>query len=140
MDNQSWDLAGYKGKQDYIRELKISPELEVIENIYNDRDYIVELKSSELSTICPKTGLPDFAEITIIYIPNEYLVEEKSLKLYLSGYRNIGIFQENATNKIFDDFIKKVKPKYLKIIANWNPRGGIGVKVEIESGKLNVSN
>ncbi|MEW6095985.1 MAG: preQ(1) synthase [bacterium] len=121
--------TGYEGKQDKIRELKIVPELEVIENQYHDKDYIVELNTNEFTTVCPKTGLPDFATITIAYKPNKYLVEQKALKLYLNGYRNIGIFQEHATNKIFEDFITKVNPKWAKIEAVWNIRGGIGVKV-----------
>jgi 7-cyano-7-deazaguanine reductase len=114
-----------------IRDLIIKPELETIENIYPDRNYIVELKSEELTTVCPKTGLPDFAKLTISYVPDMLLVEEKSLKLYLNGYRNIGIFQENATNKILDDFVSAVKPRRISIIADWNNRGGIAVHVEV---------
>jgi len=121
--------TGYEGKQDKIRELKITPALEVVENKYADKDYIVELSTNELTTVCPKTGLPDFAQLTIQYKPKEYLVEQKALKLYLNGYRSIGIFQEHATNKIFDDFIITVKPRWAKIEVVWNIRGGIGVKV-----------
>lgn len=124
--------TGYKGKQDKIRDLTITPELDVVENQYMDRDYIVELKTNEFTTVCPKTGLPDFATITIQYKPDKYLVEQKSLKLYLNGYRNIGIFQEHATNKIFDDFIRQVQPRWAKIEVVWNIRGGVGVKVERE--------
>lgn len=127
--------TGYEGKQDKIRQLKITPELEVVENQYSDQDYIVELSTNELTTICPKTGLPDFATLTIQYKPDKYLVEQKALKLYLYGYRQVGIFQEHATNKIFDDFITKVKPHWAKIEAYWNIRGGIGVKVVREYSK-----
>ncbi len=122
----------YQGKQDKIRELIITPGLDVIENQYTDRDYVVELKTNEFTTVCPKTGLPDFATVTIQYKPGEYLVEQRSLKLYLNGYRNIGIFQEHATNKIFDDFIGQVQPRWAKIEVVWNIRGGVGVKVERE--------
>ncbi|MEW6617860.1 MAG: preQ(1) synthase [bacterium] len=121
--------TGYEGKQDKIRGLKITPELEVVENQYTDRDYIVELSTDELTTVCPRTGLPDFATLTIAYKPNKFLVEQKALKLYLTGYRNIGIFQEHATNKILDDFVTIVQPKWAKIEVVWNIRGGIAVKV-----------
>ncbi|MBU1154034.1 preQ(1) synthase [bacterium] len=130
--NKSKDISGYVRKQDQIRDLKITPVLAVIENQYQDKDYIVELKTNEFTTVCPKTNLPDFAMVTICYRPGEYLVEQKSLKLYLAGYRNMGIFQEHATNKILEDFVEKVKPRWARIEAVWNARGGIGVTVEQE--------
>ncbi len=130
--NPSWDTSGYDDKQEHIRELKISPELETIKNMYYDRDYIVELSTDEFSSVCPKTGLPDFATLIIRYIPDRYLVEEKSLKLYLTGYRNVGIFQEHATNKILDDFVKVVKPRWVEIEALWKTRGGISTRVKVE--------
>ncbi|MBI4778388.1 NADPH-dependent 7-cyano-7-deazaguanine reductase QueF [Candidatus Desantisbacteria bacterium] len=129
---QSMDISGYQEKQDNIRELKIIPNLEVVENQYAGEDYLVELKTNEFTTVCPKTGLPDFAIVIIHYKPDLYLVEQKSLKLYLTGYRNIGIFQEHATNKILTDFIACVQPKWAKIETIWNARGGIDVRVEQE--------
>ncbi|MEK7813220.1 MAG: preQ(1) synthase [Candidatus Desantisbacteria bacterium] len=129
---QSIDISGYKEKQDDIKELKITPCLEVVENQYEGEDYLVELKTNEFTTVCPKTGLPDFAVVNIQYKPGNYLVEQKSLKLYLAGYRNIGIFQEHAANKILSDFITCVKPKWAKIETIWNARGGIDVRVERE--------
>ncbi len=128
----AWDTSGYNDKQDHIRGLKIEPELETIDNIYSDREYIVELITDEFSSVCPKTGLPDFATIKIRYVPDKYLVEEKSLKLYLTSYRNLGIFQENATNKIMDDFVSKVKPKWVEIEACWKSRGGISTVVKVK--------
>ncbi len=130
--------GSYRDRQDHIRGLKINPGLEVIENIYTDRDYTVELKTDELSTVCPKTGLPDYARLCISYIPDKFIAEEKSLKLYLFGYRNIGIFQENATNKILDDFVEAVKPRKVKVTADWNNRGGIEVHVEAEWSKAGL--
>lgn len=132
---QSMDVSEYKGKQDNIRELRIVPGLEVVENQYADKDYMVELKTNEFTTVCPKTGLPDFAIVTIQYKPAQYLVEQKSLKLYLVGYKNVGIFQEHVTNKILEDFIACVQPKWVKIETIWNIRGGIDVRVEREYGK-----
>lgn len=132
MKTQTWDTAGYTGKQDNIREIIIEPKLEVVKNQYDDRDYITVLKSDEFSSVCPKTGLPDFADITIEYIAGDFLVEQKALKLYLTAYRNLGIFQEHATNKILDDFVGAVKPKWVKITADWKARGGISVSVVAE--------
>ena len=128
----SSNLGGYKGKQEGIRSLIIRPGIQTIENKYEDKDYIVELKTNEFTSICPKTGLPDFAEIIIQYKPGRYLVEEKSLKLYLNAYRNLPIFQEHAANKVVEDFVRKVKPRWLKIITICHQRGGISAKVEIE--------
>lgn len=132
MKTQTWDTSGYQDRQDHIRSIVIQPALETVENIYPDRDYVVTLQSSEFSSVCPKTGLPDFAELSIRYIPDQALVEEKSLKLYLTAYRSLGIFQEHATNKILDDFVQAVQPRWVEISAQWNPRGGIGVLVEAE--------
>ncbi len=132
MKTQSWDTSGYHDRQDHIRDIKIEPALDTVENMYADRDYVVELHTTEFSSVCPKTGLPDFAELSIRYIPDQVLVEEKSLKLYLTGYRSLGIFQEHATNKILDDFVAAINPRWVEISANWNPRGGIGVLVEAE--------
>lgn len=132
MVEKPYDIGGYTNRQENIKDLKIEPALEIIENKFPDRDYTVELVTDEFSSICPKTGLPDFATFIIQYIPDRNLVEEKSLKLYLTAYRNIGIFQEHATNKVFDDFFEVVKPRWLKINARWKKRGGIGVNVSLE--------
>lgn len=132
MDTQSWDASGYKDRQDHIRDLKIEPGLDTVENVYSDREYTVRLVTGEFSTVCPKTGLPDFARLTLEYVPGDSLVEEKSLKLYLTSYRNLGIFQEHATNKVLEDFASAVKPRYAKITAVWNERGGIAVEVVSE--------
>ena len=127
-----FDLGGYKKKQESIRGLIIRPGLKTLENKYADKDYVVELRTSEFTSICPKTGLPDFAEIIIEYKPGEELVEEKSLKLYLNAYRHLPIFQEHATNKILEDFVRSVKPRWAKITTLWHPRGGISAKIEAE--------
>lgn len=132
MNKQTWDTSGYQDRQDHIRDLVIEPKLETIENIYSDREYSVNIRTTEFSSVCPKTGLPDFADIEIEYGPDRYLVEEKALKLYLVAYRNLGIFQENATNKILNDFCAAVSPRWAKIRANWNNRGGLSVIVTAE--------
>ena len=107
----------------------IKTNLEVVENQYSDVDYVVEISIPEFTCVCPKTGQPDFATIEIIYIPNEYIVELKSLKLYLQQYRNVGVFHEMVTNKILEDFRLASKPKKIEVLGKFNPRGGISTRV-----------
>ena len=105
-------------------------DLEVVENQYTDRDYIVKVSVPEFSCVCPRTGMPDFAVIDIHYIPDKYIVELKSLKLYMVGFRNLGIFHEHVTNKIMDDFKKASSPRKIEVWGRFNPRGGICTVVE----------
>ncbi len=100
-------------------------DLEVVENQYADRDYVIDVDIPEFSCVCPKTGLPDFGTIHIKYVPDKYIVELKSLKLYMVKYRNVGIFHEHVTNRILDDFKKVCQPKKINVVGNFNPRGGI---------------
>ena len=104
--------------------------LEVVKNQYSDRNYTVKISIPEFSCVCPRTGLPDCAVIEIHYIPDKYIVELKSLKLYILGFRNMGIFHEDATNKIMDDFKKASQPRKIEIWGRFNPRGGISTVVE----------
>jgi 7-cyano-7-deazaguanine reductase len=99
--------------------------LEPIENPATHRDYTIEIICPEFTSVCPKTGQPDYGELTFEYVPDQLMVELKSLKMYLQQYRNEGIFYENVTNTIFDDFVEMVKPKKAKLTARWTPRGGI---------------
>ena len=99
--------------------------LEVFNNQYSNRDYVVTHFAPEFTSLCPKTGQPDFGKITIEYIPDKLCVELKSLKIYLNSYRNNGIFYESVTNKILDDLVSVCKPRYIKITAEFNVRGGI---------------
>lgn len=112
--------------------------LETFKNEYLDRNYTIIHTAPEFTSLCPKTGQPDFAKIIIEYIPDKLCVELKSLKLYLHSYRNDGIFYESATNKILDDLVKVCKPRYMLITAEFNVRGGISsvVKVEYFKDKL----
>jgi len=123
--------SDYESLQENIRRLK-TPEIEVWENIYPDREFIVNLDIPEFTCICPKTGLPDFANIIIEYKPYKFCLELKSFKFYLTFYRNIGIFHEHVINKILDDFVKACKPRWVKIIGEFNPRGGIKTTVSRE--------
>ncbi|MCS1350531.1 preQ(1) synthase [Mechercharimyces sp. CAU 1602] len=106
--------------------------LETIPYEYPDKETEVVIPTDEFTSVCPWSGLPDFAEIKITFIPKNDLIEMKSLKYYLTSYRNVGIYQEHATNRILDDLVALAKPKYMKIEALWNPRGGLGTSVVAE--------
>lgn len=106
--------------------------LETIPYEYVGKDTEVIIPTNEFTSVCPWSGLPDFADIKISFIPNELLVEMKSLKYYLTSFRNVGIYQEHATNKMLEDLVALIKPKYMKIEALWNARGGLGTEVICE--------
>ena len=124
-------MSEYEGKQEHVRAVKL-PKIEAIENKYFDREYTVKIEYPEFSTICPKTGLPDYATIDIVYSPKKYLAELKSLKLYFVAFRDIAFFHEHFTNRIFDDFISAVKPNRAKIDVRVNIRGGIQTSIRRE--------
>jgi 7-cyano-7-deazaguanine reductase len=106
-------------------------ELECFENSYPGRDYTIEIVCPEFTSICPKTGQPDFGTLVFRYIPGDKCVELKSLKLYLQKFRNEGIFYENVTNCIFDDFLKVVSPRSATLESRWGARGGITSTITI---------
>ena len=123
--------SSYEGLQKNVRALK-TPEIEVWENQYADRDYAIHLSHPEFTCICPKTGLPDFAVVNIIYSPRKTCLELKSLKYYFVFYRDIGIFHEHLVNKILDDIVKACRPRRAKVEVVMNPRGGIATTVVAE--------
>ncbi len=104
-------------------------DLEVVSNDYLGRDYEINISIPEFNAVCPKTGLPDFGTIYITYTPDKYIVELKSLKLYIVKFRNLGIFHEHVTNKILEDFQKACKPKKIRVTGDFNARGGIKTSV-----------
>jgi len=106
--------------------------LETFENPYPDRDYDITHISPEFTSLCPKTGQPDFATINLLYVPNELCVELKSYKMYLQSYRTEGVYFEAVTNMILDDLVDTLDPIYLKITAEFNKRGGISSVIEVE--------
>ena len=101
--------------------------LEAFNNAHPEHDYWVSLTADEFTTLCPKTGQPDFATISIRYLPAKLLVESKSLKLYLFSFRNNGDFHEDVVNIIFNDLFKLLKPKYLEVFGKFASRGGIAI-------------
>ncbi|MGC8655438.1 MAG: preQ(1) synthase [Thermoplasmata archaeon] len=120
--------SSYEGLQDDIKNMVIGT-IDVVNFPYQERNTVITVKSEEFTSICPKTGLPDFARISIHYIPDGKLIELKSLKLYLNSYRNVGIFQENAVNKILDDIVKYSDPKFALVIGEFNARGGLTSRI-----------
>jgi len=128
--------SSYEGLQGSIRRLK-TPKIDVWKNQYADRSYTVDLVFPEFTCICPKTGLPDFATVKIIYEPVKTCLELKSLKLYFIFYRNIGIFHEHLVNKILDDIVKASHPRWAKVEVVMNPRGGIATTVVAEYSSQN---
>ncbi len=105
-----------------------SPEvLETFVNKHQEEDYLVTLNCPEFTSLCPKTGQPDFAKIVINYIPNERMVESKSLKLYLFSFRNHGDFHEDCINIIMKDLVRLMSPRYLEVVGIFTPRGGISI-------------
>ena len=130
MNNQS----SYNELQIHIRELK-TPEIETWENKYSDRDYTIEITNLEFTAVCPKTGLPDFATICIIYIPDQCCVELKSLKEYFVFFRDVGIFHEHVVNKILEDFVNACQPRSAEVVGDFNIRGGMKTVVQVRFQK-----
>ena len=101
------------------------PRIEVFRNYY--KKYEVTIEIPEFTSICPKSGLPDFGNISIRYRPNKNCLELKSLKIYMLAYRNLGIFNENAVNKILEDIVEAAKPVWAEVTGTFNPRGGMDI-------------
>ncbi len=104
-------------------------QLETFANEFPERDYTIEIVCPEFTSVCPKTGQPDFGTIAFAYIPDRLCVELKSLKLYLQRYRNQGIFYETAVNRLLDDFVSACKPRFCEVVGEFTPRGGITTTV-----------
>lgn len=126
--------SSYEGLQSQVRRMK-TPQIEVWENQYADREYIIRIEIPEFTCICPKTGLPDFAVINVDYIPHKTCLELKSLKMYIVSFRDVGIFHEHLVNRILDDIVKACAPRWAKVEAVMNPRGGIATTVAAETKK-----
>ncbi len=110
-------------------------ELETFQNPTPERDYLIHMEMPEFTCLCPKTGQPDFATLVLDYIPDKKCVELKSLKLYIWSYRNEGAFHEAVTNRIVDDLVEALKPRYARLIAKFYVRGGIFTTIVAEHRK-----
>ena len=118
------------------RNVQVTPSfrdvLETFDNQYPNRDYTIEIVCPEFTSVCPKTGQPDFGRLTFQYTPERKCIELKSLKLYLQQFRNEGIFYEHVTNRILDDLVAVIAPRRMTLVAAFTPRGGITTTVTAE--------
>lgn len=110
--------------------------LECFDNPDPGRDYVIEHVAEQFTSVCPKTGHPDFGTVTIRFVADTKCVELKSLKLYLQSYRNDGIFYEDVTNRIADDLARLMAPRWLIVETHWRGRGGIHSRIRVEVGKV----
>ena len=134
MDRKQEHLKALGRETGYLN--TYAPEvLETFENKHQGNDYWVQFNCPEFTSLCPITGQPDFAEIKIMYIPGERMVESKSLKLYLFSFRNNGDFHEDCVNIIMKDLVKLMAPKYIEVIGLFTPRGGISIYPYANYGK-----
>ncbi|WP_373071876.1 preQ(1) synthase [Sulfurimonas sp.] len=119
-----------------IVEFDVEKDLEIWPNEHK-KDYLIKITLPEFMSLCPRSGYPDFATIYLEYIPNEWVVELKAIKLYINSFMNKHISHEGAANEIYDLLDEKLKPKYMKIVADFNPRGNVHTVIEIDSEKIN---
>ena len=127
--------SAYEGLQKKIKHLK-TPRIDAWRNQYPERDYVITIDIPEFTSICPKTGLPDFATVVIRYIPDRQCLELKSLKYYTIFFRDIGIFNEHVVNKILDDIVAACAPRWAEVVGEFNARGGIKTTVKAEMGSV----
>lgn len=115
-----------------IREFDIERDLEIWESKHR-KNYRVKLTLPELMTLCPRSGYPDFCTLYLEYIPDEYVVELKAIKLYVNSFMNRYISHEDVVNEIYDTLYLKLKPRYMKLVGDFNPRGNVHTEIEIDS-------
>jgi len=113
--------------------------LETFANPHPSRDYLIEHEAPEFTSLCPKTGQPDFATITIRYVSGPLCVELKSLKLYLQSFRSLGIFYEDVTNVLLDDLVAACKPQWMVVESRWSVRGGIRSVITAQHGDRSLA-
>ena len=124
------------GKPSAIPASPAQAVLDRVQNPHADTDYVARFTAPEFTTLCPITGQPDFAHLVIDYVPGRWLLESKSLKLYLASFRNMAAFHEDCTVNIGKRVVSAIRPKYLRIAGFWYPRGGIPIDVFWQTGKL----
>ncbi len=112
-----------------------SAKLEIWDNPSPDRDYLIEISFPEFTCLCPRSGYPDFATIKINYVPDRYIVELKSLKLFLNKYRNEYISHEKVVNEIYDKLKEVLTPRFIEVVGDFNPRGNVKTIIKVSSKK-----
>lgn len=115
-----------------LNEFNPEKDLEIWENKHK-KNYVIKITLPEFTCLCPRSGYPDFATIYLEYIPNEWVVELKAIKLYINSFMNKNISHEDSINEIYDLLEKKLKPKWMKIVGDFNPRGNVHTVIEIDS-------
>ncbi len=118
-----------------IREFNIDKDLEIWPNKHK-KNYVIKLVLPEFFCLCPRSGYPDFATIYIDYTPDEFVVELKAIKLYINSFMNRNISHEDSANEIYDVLDSKLKPKWLKVVADYNPRGNVHTVIELDSEQI----
>jgi len=119
-----------------VAEFDVDKDLEIWPNEHK-KNYLIKMTLPEFSCLCPRSGYPDYATIYLEYTPDEYVVELKAIKLYINAFRDRHISHENTANEIYDVLDAKLKPKYMKVVADFNPRGNVHTVVEIDSSVVN---
>ncbi len=115
-----------------IAEFDVEKDLEIWPNKY-EREYLIKITLPEFSCLCPRSGYPDYATMHLEYIPDQWVVELKAIKLYINSFRDKHISHEASANEIYDTLFNKIKPKYMKLIADFNPRGNVHTVIEVNS-------
>ena len=118
-----------------VNEFDVEKDLEIWPNEH-ERDYLIKMTLPEFSCLCPRSGYPDYATIYLEYTPDKWVVELKAIKLYINSFRERHISHENSANEIYGLLEEKLKPKYMKITADFNPRGNVHTVIEIDSSKI----
>lgn len=134
-NNSARSTAGLTLLRRSIQRYPASPDkarLETFANAHPGREYWIHIECPEFTALCPVTGQPDFALITIDYIPDKLCLESKSLKFYMHSYRNAGAFHEEVVNRVLDDMVKACRPRRMKVVGKFNSRGGIAITVSAE--------
>ena len=121
-----------------IHEFDPEKDLEIWPN-ENERNFLIKMTLPEFSCLCPRSGYPDYATIYLEYIPDKWVVELKAIKLYINAFRERHISHENSANEIYSVLERKLKPKYMKIVADFNPRGNVHPVIEIDSTKTDIN-
>lgn len=120
-----------------ISEFDVEKDLEIWPNKH-DKNYVIKVTLPEFMALCPRSGYPDFATIYIEYIPDKFVVELKAIKLYINSFMTRNVSHEDSANEIYDVIEAKIKPKWLKVIADFNPRGNVHTVIEIDSDKITI--
>jgi 7-cyano-7-deazaguanine reductase len=121
-----------------IHEFDPEKDLEIWPN-ENERNFLIKMTLPEFSCLCPRSGYPDYATIYLEYIPDKWVVELKAIKLYINAFRERHISHENSANEIYGVLERKLKPKYIKVVADFNPRGNVHTVIEIDSTKTDIN-